>query len=58
MWDMFLPKKRENNADTKSALMSVFFDFSTQKKVIRKAARESAQDQKALIKEYHRLHQR
>ncbi len=40
------------NKDVKALILKEFFNYSNQKKIIGKAARESAADQKALLKKY------
>lgn len=53
MWNILIKKNSKEKA--KQAILREFFDASKQKKAIEKAARESANDQKALVERYHKL---
>ena len=45
---------RNKNKEIKELILKEIFDYSTQKKIIGKAARESAADQRELLKKYER----
>lgn len=47
--------KKSNKEQARQAILKEFFSPSEQKKAIRKAARESANDQRMLIKKYNEL---
>ena len=53
-WAMFNTRKK-NKEDAKKAIMKAYFSASAQKKAIKKAARESAVDQRKLVEKYHEL---
>lgn len=41
--------------EAKEVILKEFFNYSDQKKAIGRAARESAEDQKKLVSEYHKV---
>jgi hypothetical protein len=54
----FLRKQFGKNGDkleAKEIILKEFFNSSRQKKAIKKAARESSEDQRALVAKYHEL---
>lgn len=44
--------KKNKDKDVKKLILKEFFNYSNQKKIVGKAARESALDQKNLLKKY------
>jgi hypothetical protein len=52
MWNIF---NKKNQEDARRVILKEFFSPTKQKKAVTKAARESAKDQKALVKKYHEL---
>ncbi|MFA6119687.1 MAG: hypothetical protein WC688_07225 [Parachlamydiales bacterium] len=52
---MFTKVKKDNREEVKQEILREFFSSAEQKKAVTKAVRESAEDQKALIKKYRGL---
>jgi len=48
-------KKYNKNQELKGVLLKKYFNSRNQKKIIKKAAKESAEDQNTLLTKYHRL---
>jgi hypothetical protein len=55
MWNIFSQNKNKENKEVKAFLIKEFFNSANQKKVITRAARESAEDQRLLVAKYHEL---
>lgn len=45
---------RNKDKDVKRLILKEFFNYSNQKKIVAKVARESAADQRALLEQYER----
>jgi len=54
MWKI-TSKNKENTNKAKEFILKEFFNSSKQKKVVTRAAKESAEDQKILITKYNQL---
>lgn len=56
MWNnIFTKSKKNSKEEAKQVILKEFFSAEKQKKAVTKAARESAKDQKAIVKKYHEL---
>lgn len=52
MWNL---SNKKNKADAKDIVLKELFNASTQKKAITRAARESAEDQRAVVERYNEM---
>lgn len=52
---MFNFVKKDKNKEARKAILKEYFNSENQKKIITRAARESAEDQNILLTKYHKL---
>ena len=55
MINLFSKIKPDKKQEAKKAVLREFFSYSSQKKAIEKAARESAKDQRLMVEKYNRF---